>query len=295
MSEFTGYHLKKAVCVDEIAFIRYFELSDTFSDSPEKHEEWEMVYIDRGECNLIAEGNSFLLKQGEMYFHYPNEKHMLQMVKGISPNIFIICFYSKSPSMHYLKQHKFKASLSTKQHIAAIIHEASNTFELPFNDPRMDSLNLIQGERLWAGDQTVFIRLELMLIELIRKNTNNLKQDFSESFSNQGIITDEICQRIISFMEMRLYEKTTLDDISQEVSASKSFISNHFSEICNCSVIAYFNKMKINDAKRMIRENELNFTQISEKLLFSNVHYFSTVFKRYTNMTPSQYKKSCKI
>lgn len=42
----------------------------------------------------------------------------------------------------------------------------------------------------------------------------------------------------------------------------------------------------------MIREEKYNFTQISNILCFDNPHYFTTVFKRITNMTPGDYKKS---
>ena len=48
------------------------------------------------------------------------------------------------------------------------------------------------------------------------------------------------------------------------------------------------------EAKRLIRETKLSFFEISERLMLSNSHYFSTLFKTYVGMTPSQYKKSCK-
>ena len=44
----------------------------------------------------------------------------------------------------------------------------------------------------------------------------------------------------------------------------------------------------------MIRENAYNFTEISEMLGFSTPHYFSTVFKKTINMTPSEYANSIK-
>ena len=59
------------------------------------------------------------------------------------------------------------------------------------------------------------------------------------------------------------------------------------------SIINYFTMMKINEAKRLIREGKYNFFEISEMLMFSNSHYFSSVFKKYTGMTPTQYKKAC--
>ena len=49
---------------------------------------------------------------------------------------------------------------------------------------------------------------------------------------------------------------------------------------------------KIKEAKKLIREEQYNITQISYMLAFDNPHYFSRVFKRITNMTPTQYKNS---
>ena len=54
------------------------------------------------------------------------------------------------------------------------------------------------------------------------------------------------------------------------------------------------NLMKINEAKRLIRDGRHNFFEISEKLMFANSHYFSTIFKKHTGMTPTQYKNSIK-
>lgn len=294
MDSFSGLFPQKAVSVDSIDFIRYFELDDDFDDMPEKHEAWEMIYMDRGDCNIIANNEVIPLHQGEIYFHPPMEEHMLKMIHGNSPNVFIICFRSKSVAMHYIKQQVISASLSTKQHIAAIIHEASNTFELPFNDPKMCKLDFKDENALWAGDQSIAIRMELMFIELIRKNFASIKKDMPKMASPKDIVTDEVCQKVIEYMQTRLFIKTSLEDISEAISTSKAFLSNHFNEKMGCSVMYYFNKMKIDCAKQYIKENRYNFTQISEKLLFTNVHYFSTVFKKFTNMTPSEYKNSYK-
>ena len=60
-------------------------------------------------------------------------------------------------------------------------------------------------------------------------------------------------------------------------------------------MIDYFSKLKIDAARRMIREGQLNITQISSQLGFSSVHYFSRRFKALTGMTPSEYARSVKM
>jgi AraC-like DNA-binding protein len=251
-----------------------------------------MVYIDRGECNIVADGETVTLKQGDIYFHKPHENHMLKTIKGISPNVFIVVFSCDSPAMSYFENRKIEASMATKQHIAAIIHEASGTFDLPFNIPRMQKLKL-KDNPLWAGPQTVLLRLELMLIEIIREN-NYYKNITPKRFFPKDIINDEFCLCIISFMESKLYGKFSMEELSKEFSFSKTYISKYFVKACGYSIIDYFNMMKINEAKRLIRESHYNFFEISEILLFSNSHYFSTLFKKHTGMTPTQYKNSCK-
>lgn len=281
------------IVIDSLSSIHYFEFDDSFVDRAESHREWELVYIDRGECEIVADDSSFILKQGELYFHKPGEEHMLRVVKGIAPNIFIMTFTSASVAMCYFENKRFTASMSTKQHIAAILHEASNTFELPFNNPVIEGLKLKSENSLWGGAQTVIIRLELMLIDIIRENQDYIST--RKMYHSKEIIQDPFVVRIVEFMDRHLYSKFTLDDLVREFSFGKSYISRYFSKVCGCSVIDYFNMMKINEAKRLIRETNYNFFEISERLSFSNSHYFSTLFRKHTGMTPSQYKKSCKI
>ena len=286
------YTVKKLIDIESITSIHYFEFDDKFVDTPEAHEPWELVYVDRGECDIVADGETFRLSQGQMYFHKPNEMHMLKTVKGIAPNVFIMVFSSSSPAMGYFENRKLDASMMTKQHIAAIIHEASATFDLPFNNPRMQGLTHKGETALWGGEQTILIRLELMLIEIIR--SNNYYVNSPKMFFPKEIIKDDFALKIIAFMESHLYEKFTMEELSRELSFGKTYISKYFVKVCGYSIIDYFNMMKINEAKRLIRESRYNFFEISEMLMFSNSHYFSTLFKKHTGMTPTQYKKSCR-
>ena len=50
--------------------------------------------------------------------------------------------------------------------------------------------------------------------------------------------------------------------------------------------------MKLGQSKQMIREGQLNFTQIAENLQYSTVHHFSRQFKEKFGITPTEYAKS---
>ena len=75
--------IQKSIEIEFISSIHYFEFDDTFVDRPESHDTWELVYIDRGKCDVISDGDVIHLKQGEMFFHKPGEVHLLKVNKGV--------------------------------------------------------------------------------------------------------------------------------------------------------------------------------------------------------------------
>lgn len=279
--------IEKSIHVDSIKTLLYFEFDDRFEDRFEEHAEWEMVYVDRGECTIVADDDTFSLCQGEVYFHKPYERHKILVPKNKLPNIFIISFHSTSSALHCFDNRVIQVSMSIKQYITAIIHEASLTYDTL----RVNDLNG-KNDNLWAGEQTILLRFELMLIELIRQE--KFRPQKKRLYLSKKTIEDEFCVKIIDYLDDRIYERVTLEEISEHFSYSKSYISKHFMEVCGYSVIEYFNMMKIERAKVLVRSTNKSFFDISEMLMISNSHYFSTLFKKYVGMTPTQYKKSCK-
>jgi AraC-like DNA-binding protein len=58
------------------------------------------------------------------------------------------------------------------------------------------------------------------------------------------------------------------------------------------TLIDYFTKLKIDYANVLLRNNELNILDIAGMLGYDSLSYFITLFKRYNNATPKQYRKT---
>ena len=58
------------------------------------------------------------------------------------------------------------------------------------------------------------------------------------------------------------------------------------------SIKEYYNQLKISEAKKMLREKNMNLTQISIALLYNSPQYFSRAFKKVTGMTPLEYSRT---
>ena len=86
--------IKKEINISGFNSIYYFEFGKDFTHTPEKHDSWEMVYVDKGQVEVQSEKDTIVLKQGEIIFHKPNEFHNVKAHES-APNFFVISFDDK--------------------------------------------------------------------------------------------------------------------------------------------------------------------------------------------------------
>ena len=74
-------------------------------------------------------------------------------------------------------------------------------------------------------------------------------------------------------------------------SYGKTTICKTFSKKIGKSIISYYLELKIEESKKLIRENN-SFSEIAILLRFDSLPHFTKTFKRITSMTPREYKNS---
>ena len=82
--------------------------------------------------------------------------------------------------------------------------------------------------------------------------------------------------------------------ICREMGVSRALLYNKMRAITGTGAKEYITKLRIEKAKSLIENSGLPIAEISEMTGFSAQSYFSTAFKNYTGLTPSQYKQQCK-
>ncbi len=103
--------------------------------------------------------------------------------------------------------------------------------------------------------------------------------------SNGGYV-----DRIKTFVK-RNQKNATLDFIGEEMSLSPKYISRMFSKKNGVSFRDFKLQTKIEKAKELLKKSHLNITEIAFELGYQNPESFMRLFKRLTNLTPSQYRK----
>lgn len=105
-------------------------------------------------------------------------------------------------------------------------------------------------------------------------------------------VEDTVVNEIMDLLGKNIYGKLDMNTICQEIHYGKTYLSTRFKSETGLSVMEYYTKLKIAEAKKLIRERNYNITQVANLLMFSDPHYFSRIFKKHTGMTPREYLDS---
>ena len=152
---FTRISFEKIFNVEKIITIFYMELSKNFYYDGEKHDFWEMVYIDKGEMICTADEKRFILKSGEMTFHKPNEFHNLSGDSNIAPNVSILTFECKSRAMKHFEGKIFRLSAEEKSLLSTLFSEGLSCYRLEDErNPLLQNLKVIKPSPFGSSQMT---------------------------------------------------------------------------------------------------------------------------------------------
>ncbi|NLK40144.1 MAG: AraC family transcriptional regulator [Clostridiales bacterium] len=87
-------------------------------------------------------------------------------------------------------------------------------------------------------------------------------------------------------------QNITIAQLAEVCGMSETHFRRLFKEVYHISPAQYITKLRINYAKDLMKYENASIQQVSEALGFSSVYHFSKVFKRETDFSPSEYKKT---
>lgn len=285
--------LEDAIHIDSLYTIHYFEYMSTFAFTGERHDFWEFCYVDKGEVGITVEDSYTILKKGDIVFHEPNEFHNVTATGASAPNLVVISFQCPSKAMDFFRRKFLHIDEMERTLLANIIAEAKACFDGRLDDPYQTVMKKTKNRPLGA-EQLIRLYLEQFLIHLSRRYLTGSVTTSRIPKATKSRSDNEIFNHVIDYLEKNLTTHVTIEQICRDTLIGRSQLQKIFKERSGLGIIEYFSNMKIDAAKEMIRMNHLNFTQISEKLGYTSIHYFSRQFKKITSMTPSEYASSIK-
>lgn len=290
--DFYKYPLTKLFDIPEIITIHYFEYGADFSFDGESHNFWEFLCVDKGEITVTADTRIHHLKKGDIIFHKPNQFHSVTTNGITAPNLVVVSFVCNSPAMDFFEDKICRLGERERNLLAAVIAEASHAFSTPLDNPYTRRLEK-NSQQTPGAEQIIQLSLEQFLISLYRRESSAS----TELFLTKSVKLkqdEETFAHILSYMNAHISESLTIEQICHDNLLGRSQLQKLFRTKCNSGIIDYFSHMKITRAKELIREKNMNFTQIADVLGYTSIHYFSRQFRKITGMSPSEYALSIK-
>ena len=262
--------LTPKVRIDRIFTFFYQEKEQGFLFPGESHPMPELTYVDQGELHSVVDGQDLLLRQGDLVIYGPNQWHMQYADIGIAPRFVTISFDVAGVELTPLLDRKFTAPQQVANLLQSMLREQEH----------FDSFS----------SDIIVSQLSLLILYLLRESV----QPTGSKVKNANVVQNEneIIRQAQQYVASHIREKLSVPMVAAQVGVSPSYLTVLFHKNLQLSPGEYIRRIKLQESKQMIRENNLNFTQIAAALQYSTVHHFSRQFKEKFGITPTEYAKS---
>ncbi len=260
--------------IDSVNLFGWKQEKTLFEVRPHHHPNlFEFHFLQEGNFTFQVEGNRFNVSGGNVFITLPGEFHEAHFA---IPSGHQFYWFQLRPSSSVLGLDEEK-SKRLVQRLMAIRHRA-----IPFT-PSMESAIQEAFLRSRSQDpydqQYVETQLACFLYNLLEADT--LISSLSVSLE---------IQQAIAYMKENLQHYIDVPSLAAYVGLSESYFRTKFKKELGLPPTDYYMAMRIDRAKQLLKEG-YSVTETAMALDFSTPNYFSTVFHRMTNMTPTKYKK----
>lgn len=273
--------LENILQVRAIPTLFYFSFANDYVSKWDRHDFWELIYVDHGTTVVRADDRTFPLEMGQVILHRPNVRHTISCDGTHKANVFIITFVCDSPALQRLGADPIPLPAEAYFLIVSLIKYGMQTFDC--HDWLIPLENAPSG-----GQQMVRLCLEMLLIHLLRTTE---RQEDAEAPTVQPNASPLPADQIMAYLDERIYERVTIEQLCDAFHYQKSRLCALFKKQTGKTIITYFTERKIETAKELMRQGK-SMGQIATMLQFDTPQYFSRIFRSYTGLSPRAYRST---
>lgn len=100
--------------------------------------------------------------------------------------------------------------------------------------------------------------------------------------------------RAVEYIKENYNQNISVENIANMLGIERSYLSRLFKTYKNKSTQNYIIDYRIQRAKKMFEEEDLNVSQVCTAVGYTNIYCFSRIFKSRVGMSPKEYRAACK-
>lgn len=264
----------------EVSCIGVYEMTraERYPDFERHPRELELVFVKRGDFRYPVAGKEYHVRAGEILLIRPGESH------GGAGHILERCVHywmkfrvkKATASFLFLEQPQARLLLHALEHLPGRQFKAATGAGELFED----IVELIRARSGPLQRLAIATRIATWLTLLVE----------SAQKPSQNQISEEV-QAAAKLIRGNPSDYFDVDAFSEQHGVSASRFRRAFRNELGVPVHDFQLETRVEEAKRMLTTNQRTVTEIAFALGFSSSQYFSTVFKRYTTQTPSEFRQ----
>jgi len=182
---------------------------------------------------------------------------------------------------------------------------AANTFRTMFPKVHLQTDQFITDENgiYTNGGAYSFLNLVIYLIEkyfdrqtaiycskIFQIEMDRNSQSAFTIFTGQKLHGDDIIQQAQAYIESRLDEKISVEDLSSRFAVGRRNFDRRFIKATGNTPLEYSQRVKIESAKKAFETSRKTVNEVMYEVGYSDIKAFREVFRKITGMSPLAYR-----
>ena len=252
------------------------------------HEEIELILVHQGSISVHLNDTSFILNKGEGIFINSNVLHsiFINSHNGCSIHSFVFHTNLISGSIESIYEQRYIKPLTSCKTLLGIPFKLA----IPWQAQVLQHMNeafIAYDSNDFAFEWLVREKLSHIWFLILQHHQTSLVS----SSTNESQDTIRI-KKMLDFIHNHFAEALNITQIAQSANLSERECLRCFQKTINSTPIQYLLKYRISVAARLLTTSDLPITIICNDTGFDSPSYFSKIFKRYMNCSPTTYRKN---
>lgn len=160
---------------------------------------------------------------------------------------------------------------------------------------------LVRPVEVGANVQEQLYELELSFMQKVRhahdyREVENALLDATKQIAKMAAISPEKNSKlnpafILQYIALHYMENLYLDQMAEVAGTSPKYFSNYFKKTFGVNYVEYLNKVRLSHARELLKETALSIAEIGDRTGYLNSSTFTTTFKKYYGISPSEFRK----
>lgn len=159
---------------------------------------------------------------------------------------------------------------------------------------RKKFLKVLFAEEKFAGINKAIESIPVKTTDQLNACVTVLQAITSYMLSNQWVVPQrsEFIRHMDRFIEDNIEKEISIEDVCAEFHIRRTRMYSISKEYLGCSLALYIRKQRINYALKLLDETDESVSTIAYKVGFSDYGHFSRVFKQFTGVSATDYRKN---